>query len=190
MSERSFLLDSEQLLCDMRSTPAVLAQSFLRGLLDTLVIGIAVAALLYGGFYALGWSVPLWLPIACVVIAYGVVAWRRWEMWKHATLQITSERILLHTPGTLFHVPLRTIKWSQYQESYVGHRTFLDFFFRSRSLHIRFGTADAPREFHFPSLRYAEDLKHYLDKIDAAIRHNDAAAVRPFVAKPRGKRDS
>ncbi len=190
MDDRSYLHDGEQLLCSMHSSTAMLLQSWMRAVLEGVIVGVVLCAI---GFviatFGFDVSLSIWLYVTFVIVSVLIIGYFRWKTWKHATLRITSERILLHNPNALFHSDLKTIKWPQYQESHAGHRTFLDFFFWSRPLHIRYGTADAYNEAHFPSLRYAEDLKHYLDKVDSAVRKNEIAAVHPFVAKPRGKRD-
>ncbi len=190
MDDRKFLHDNELLLCSQRSSPAVLVSSALRGLVDALIAGIVLSLILLAVLtFVFETSVSVFVYVAIFVIAYGIVFWLRWNVWAHSAFRITSERILLQAPESLFHPPLKTIKWSQYQESHVGHRTMFDYLFLSRPIGIRYGTADAQNEASFPSLRYGQDLKHYLDKIDSAVRKNDPTAMRPFVAKPRGKRD-
>ena len=182
-------------------------RTLLRGVLDALILGITIAGLVTGiWFFGAETFPPLWFFITLLLVLYGLVAWRRWHVWNHALFRVTTERILLDSPLAFFHSPLRTIKWSQYQESYTGHqplestqramhsdhgshRHFFDYFFLSRPISIRFGTADAHQEASFPSLRFAEDLKHYLDKVDSAVRRSDVASVKPFVAKGKGKRD-
>ena len=191
MDDRSYLHDGEHLLCSMHSSPAMLIRSWMRAIVEGGVAGIVVCAVAFViasfGFQS---ALSVWVYVVLVVLGILAVGYFRWKIWTHATFRITSERILLHDPNAIFHSDLKTIKWPQYQESHAGHRTFLDFLFWSRPLHIRYGTADAYNEAHFPSLRYAEDLKHYLDKVDSAVRKNEIAAVNPFVAKPRGKRDT
>lgn len=191
-----------------RASPAALVRTLLRALLDTLIVWAGLAGLTAGISYYASQQFPSeWLFLALFIITCAVIALRRWQVWSHSAFRVTSERILLQSPLGFFHSPLRTIKWAQYQESYTGHqplespkhvkthddegsrRHFTDYFFAARPLCIRFGTPDAHQEACFPSLRYANDLKHYLDKVDSAVRRNDLPSVHPFVAKPKGKRD-
>lgn len=168
----------------------MLLQTWTRGLLDALLLSIVLCGVLFALlFFVFGTLTPVWAYALPVLLSLVLVFVKRWHVWSHALFRVTTERILLQSPGTLFHPPLRTIKWPQYQESEAGHRHFFDYLFLSRSIHIRFGTADAQHEAEYPSLRYAHDLKHYLDKVDSAVRKNGVASIQPFVAKPRGKRD-
>jgi hypothetical protein len=187
--ERAHLHDGEVLLCSVRATPAAFLSSLGWALLDAAAIGIlGVAALLFS-------SGPLNVEIAPFVYAVPFViifvlsAFLRFRVWRHALFRLTTERILLEFPGRLFHSPVRTIKWSQYQESFAGHKSLFDFFFGSRPLVIKFGTAEAKSETSFPSLTYAVDLKHFMDKIDSAVRRADTASLKPFVLKGKGERE-
>ncbi len=191
MDERSFLHDGERLLCSMRASPAVLIRGLLRGLIEALVTGSVLLAVLAGiVIVGLQGALPVWAVVLCYLVAYVSVAWLRWRSWAHARFRLTSERILVQDPTALMHGELRTLKWVQYQESHTGHRGALDLVFRARPICIRFGTADAQRELCFPSVAYSQDLKHYLDKVDSAVRRGESATVSSFVAKPRGKRDT
>ncbi len=187
--ERAYLHDSETLLASMRSGLAGLFQNLFRGLIEGLFFGVIVGMAGAFGITAIGWSFGLWAGVVLAVIALGLVLYQRWHLWHDTKIRVTTERILIPEPGPLLHPPLHTVKWPQYQESHVGHRTFLDALFFSKPLYIRYGTADAHKEVRFPSLRYAEDLKHFLDKVDSAVRRGDTTGLKPFVAKPRGKRD-
>ncbi len=174
----------------MRASPAVLASSLGRGFLEALGVTVALSIMLFGVILASGGALPLWVPVLLLVPILGLIGWLRWRTWSHARFRATTERLLIQNPVALFHGELRTVKWPQYQESHTGHRGPLDLFFRARPICIRYGTADAQNEVSFPSVAYAQDLKHYLDKIDSAFRRNDASALHVFVAKPRGKRDT
>jgi hypothetical protein len=190
MNDRAHLHDGEVLLASRHASPAVFLVSALRGLLDALIVGAILCGLVFAALYWGFQTLPSVIIYPVVfLVTYGFIIFLRWRVWKHSLFRVTTERILLHVPVGLFHSPLFTIKWPQYQESHVGHRNFFDLFFFSRPLQIRHGTADAHLHNTFPSLTYAEDLKHYLDKVDSAVRKNETAALKPFVARPRGKRD-
>lgn len=190
MSAERFLHEGETLLCSRRSSLAALVVCILRSLLETVVTGaiasVALSIVLLLGF---GASLALWMYAAIFGMCLVVILFQHVHTWREAAFRVTTERILVSNPYTFFHAPLTTIKWPQYQESEVGHRSFLDIFVLARPLNIRYGTADARYEAKFPSLRYAEDIKHFLDKVDAAVRRNEATNLKPFVAKPYGKRD-
>ncbi len=186
MSDR-YLHESERLLVNRRSSPALLIAMALRGLLEGLLFAMVLGAVLVPLTGSLEAAMLPWAILGALAVA-GIVAWRV-RRWRHATLRVTTERILVEDPRSFFHAPMKTIKWSQFQECEVGHRMLLDLFFLARPLRIRYGTADAKFEAQFPSLTYAEDLKHFFDKVDSAVRRNELQNLKPFVAKPRGKRD-
>jgi hypothetical protein len=188
MDDRAHLFDGELLLCSQRSTPAVIVRAAFMSLREAIVIGVIGSLLLFVTSASLAltpateWYVPFFL------IGYIVGFALRFSVWREAAFRITNDRILLSFPGKLIRMPLRTIKWPQYQESYVGSPTVADLFFRSRPLVIRFGTADGSNQTSFPSLRFAHDLKHYLDKADSAFRRGEILSVHPFIAKPKWHR--
>ncbi len=189
MSDR-YLHEGETLLCDRRSSPAMLILVLLRGLADAVFVSIFCAIAMLILSVMLSTTVLWWLLIALSLLILLLIEYQRVSRWKHATFRVTTERILIDNPRTFFHAPMNTVKWPQYQECEADHRQFLDVLFFARPLKIRYGTADALHEAKFPSLTYAEDLKHYLDKVDAAIRRQDIASIKPFVAKGRGRRDT
>ena len=191
MSAERYLHEGEMLLCSRRSSPAVLIVCVLRSILEAVIVGAVLSVLLsILLLLAFETSLTLWMYAAIFGMSFVVILFQHVHIWNEAAFRVTTERILVSNPFTFFHAPLTTVKWPQYQESEVGHRSFLDIFFLARPLKIRYGTADARYEAQFPSLRYAEDLKHYLDKIDAAVRHGDVSALKPFGARPYGKRDA
>ncbi len=187
--ERAYLHDNETLLCSVRASGAGLLRDLLRGLIEGLVFGAVIGFVSALTALPTGWKFDLQLGVGFFFIGVIVVLVQRVRLWSDTRLRVTSERLLVPEPGPIFHPPLHTVKWSQYQESHVGRRGVLDIFFFSRPLIIRYGTADANKEIRFPSLRYAEDLKHYLDKVDSCVRKGDLSGLKPFVAKPKGKRD-
>ncbi len=189
MNDRAYLHDGEILLASQHASVSGLIHGVLRGLIEGLFFGAIVGIAAVLGLTALGGDFGVWLGGALAVLAVVIVIAQRVRLWKHTTLRITSERILVPEVGSLLHPPLHTIKWPQYQESHTGHRHGLDALFLSKTLCIRYGTADAHKEVCFPSLRFAGDLKHFLDKVDSAVRRGDVDSVKPFVAKRKGKRD-
>lgn len=190
MSERH-LHENEILLASRLSSPAVLIMSFPRSLLEGGVAGVLICVVLsvIGAFAFETPALSFWVYFLIIALSISLAFLQHVRIWHDARFRVTTERILIADPFAFFHAPLVTVKWLQYQESEVGRRQALDVFFLARPLKIRYGTADARYEAKFPSLRYAEDLKHFLDKIDAAVRRNNVASLKPFVAKPRGKRD-
>ncbi|MDO8648243.1 MAG: hypothetical protein Q7R81_00495 [Candidatus Peregrinibacteria bacterium] len=212
MDQRLHLHDAERLLCSVRPSSAFLVWSLLRGVVDGLIVGIPLALVIAIVFGILGWTGSIGLAVSIVLIVSLLAVWlRRWSHWRVSSLSVTTERILLQYPsgptvitksgaairervlvrsgGSVLHTSLRTVKWSQYQESVLGGKTMFDLVAGSRAVCIRYGTADAQLEACYPSLPYASDLKHYLDKADAAIRSGNVSTLKPFVLKPRGKRD-
>jgi uncharacterized membrane protein (Fun14 family) len=188
MYEQRYLHEGERLLCVQRSTPAVLLRSIGIGFFEGLTLGVALGIVIAIASLLLGASVP-WIVIAVIAVlcVVGVMA-QRARVCRSALFRVTTERILIAEPMHLFHAKLHTVKWSQYQESEAGRRQFLDLLFLARPLRIRYGTADARTELRYPSLSYAEDLKHYLDKVDSLLRAGKGSEIKEFIAKPRGRR--
>lgn len=186
-----YLHDREMLLANRRASPAVLVICFFRSILEGGIAGVVLSVLgsMIGGFAFQMPILPLWTYGSLIGLCIVLALLQHVRIWNEARFRITTERILIANPLAFFHAPLTTIKWPQYQESEITHRQFLDPFFLARPLKIRYGTADARYEKAFPSLTFAQDLKHYLDKVDAAVRGNDLGSLTPFVAKRRGKRD-
>jgi hypothetical protein len=184
------LHDGERLLVKLHASPAMLVTGLLRALIDaavlTVILSIATALL---GFFAFD-ALPAWyVYLALFILAYGVMAYVRWRFWSHSDFVVTTERILLHYRRTLLNEPMHTVKWNQFQEGFVERKKPLEILLGGHGLGIRYGTADAHHVATFPSLPYANDLKHYLDKVDSAVRAGTINDVKPFVLKPRGRRD-
>lgn len=190
MDDRLFLHDNERLLASIRPATAELLVDIAKGLFEGIIAGSIMGGLAALASYAMQVLSPLPVFIVLLLLVLAGVIFRRYKLWGHATFRITTERILVHHHTNLFSSPMHTVKWNQYQESYLGKRSIFDFFFGARPLCIRYGTADAQQSVSFPGIRYAEDLKHYLDKVDSAVRKNQESTVKPFVAAPRGKRDA
>jgi|GEM_PF-2693748 hypothetical protein len=214
MEDRSFLHDGERLLCSVCPSISVLLSRLLgRTLIEGGVVGI-VLALTISLVQLLEEFRPSLLSFVVILLgSYALLAFQQWRGWRRSRLRVTSERILLEDPPTLtvhpfisirwvhrrrdrleeavqfVREPTITIKWPQYQESHVGLRGFWDFLFRARPISVRYGTADAEREACFPALAWASDLKHYLDKVDSAVRNRTIEGLRPFIEKRRGRRD-
>ncbi len=172
------------------------------------MIGIVICILLWLPFTVFSNPIsPLWLiPIPLLVVA--VLGWLTHHHWKEATFRVTNERILLeYKHGILVHpmmpvaadpaakgkhkakeYTLVTIKWNQYQESSLPSAGIINSLFGVRPLAIRYGSADGHMIAFFPSLPYAKDLKHYLDKVDSAVRHGHESELKPFILKPKGQR--
>ncbi len=208
------LHDHERLLCSIRPSGAALGAVVVRTLIDG-IVGAAAgwgAALLLAGLADIAVA-PVAVAACAALVVAAVTGWSRVGAWRRAELRVTTDRVLLQYPSALLY-PSRmnvrwvsrtggtmryiiqpfgtgtlTVKWSQFQEAQVARPSLLDLFWRSRPLLLRYGSADAEREVVFPSLPYASDLKHYLDKVDSAVRSGQAKDMRPFVLKPKGQRD-
>lgn len=193
MDDRRFLHDQERLLGAFHPSLGSLIVEMVIGFFESIVASAILLAIIIGATWASTGAVPaLWIDIVVVVLIALGILYRRYSLWSHSSFRVTTERILLQHHSSLFSSHLTTVKWPQYQESEFGPLNPLDIIFRARTLCIRYGTADAHLKTCFPSLAYAKDLKHYLDKVDSAFRGGPQAIaqVQPFVMKPRGQRDS
>ena len=186
MDEHIHLHEGEHLLLMVHPSIAYFLRGIIRSLIDgilaAVVLTLLVVVLLQFAFLLTFFTI--WL------IATSFLVFLRYRHWRHSLLRVTTERILLQHAASFFSLPLRTIKWSQYQESALGHRSILDIPFRVRSLVIRYGAADSKLYLSFPAVPLAHDIKHFLDKIDSAVRRGQTAGLKPFEFKPRGERDA
>jgi hypothetical protein len=191
MDDRSYLHDGERLLLKMTPGVPVLVRGIARAAVESLVAGTMLSFVLLGGFWvAFDTFLPWQIGIVIVGILFAGLCWLRHSLWQKAALRVTNDRILLQEPGPFSLKSMKTVKWSQYQESATKKGGLLEIAFGVKHLIVRYGTADAQRQASFPGLKYATDIKHFLDKIDSAVRTGTVNDVKVFVAKPRGKRDT
>ncbi len=190
MDSHSHLYDSEQLLLSMHPGVALLVHGMLQAVVDAAVVTIVLALALVVSLWFSFEVLPPWYAYALIfVVAYGLIAWRKKALWSKASLRLTNDRILMQSPKRFGMESIKTIKWSQYQESFTEKGGILNALFGAKRLCVRYGTADAHRLTCFPSVGYAVDIKHYMDKVDSAVRAGKIGEIRPFVAKPKGRRD-
>jgi membrane protein YdbS with pleckstrin-like domain len=191
MGDRSYLHDGERLLLRMSPGFPALLRGIARAAAEAFVLGLLLGAVVIGSFWvAFDIALPWQLGALFFAILFVVLCWLRHGLWKRAAVRVTNDRILIQEPGPYSLKSLKTIKWSQYQESATKKGGVVDMLFGVKHLLVRYGTADAQRQAAFPCLPYATDIKHYLDKVDSAVRDGTVATVKAFVAKPRGKRDA
>ena len=188
MHDNLHLADHETLLLSVKPSVSVLITEAILGLFEGMVLGLLVWFL---GTIAADGSENIFLTampgfLAALVVIGAFV--RRVRSARHTVFTVTSDRILALTHDKIFFHKLHTLKWNQYQECTVGRPGPLDFVSSARPLSIRYGNADSKLFLHVTPIAYASDVKHFLDKIDGLIRRNSLAEVRPFIAKPRGKR--
>ena len=184
MDDRNFLHDGETLLVNLRPAGSVYVVDFFKGLLEGFVVG---AVVIFPVWY-FAQMAPL-LAYAAILLSCVLMIYRRMRHLKHSSFRVTTERILMLHHHSLFKEPLKTIRWDQYQESFVDRRSILDILFGVRPITIRYGNPDSKDFWHFPAVPFAEDLKHYLDKAYSLVRSGKSTELRPFILKARGKRD-
>lgn len=212
MSHRSLHFhDGERVLLSMRPSKVVLVPVVFSALLPGVVAGVVLAAGLFIADAALRWNLPWPAYFLPFLFCCGVVAFQRIRAWTHAMFCVTTDRIILQYPRKLLspsrmhtqmhhkdghsmhmqpsHDSTITIKWPVYQESVASHGNPLEMIAHARKITIRYGSADAEREVLYPSIPFAEDIKHYLDKVDSASRRHALDDIRPFVFKKYGQRD-
>lgn len=188
MEERQYLHDAERVLCALRPSVGWLCLGFLRCAGYALLLGISVYIFL-NLLLSLSGASPAGFPVLFLFLfcAGILLTLRCLTLWRASVFRVTTDRMLLHFPQVFFHAPPRTVKWAQYQESRVGRGNMFDLLFRARPLLIRYGSGEED-QFSYPSLPCAQDLKHYLDKVDSALKVGRSAELKPFVLKKRGER--
>ena len=186
MDSTLHLHENERLLLSVRPSAAFFLYGAVRSVLESLVVSLLLGLLLA---FAAHFSFVLPFVFLLILLLL-ILGGTRFLHWRHASFRVTTERMLIEYSGSLFSHTLATIKWGQYQESSLGHRGMLDLLFRSRPLVIRYGAADSKLFVHFPSLTMASDIKHYLDKVDSAVRNHQMENLKAFVAKKKGERDA
>ena len=185
MDDRLHLHEGERLLLTVHASAGLFVRDVLRSILEATFAG---AVLSVAGSLFLNLSVGVAFAASALLLVV-LLVFLRHRHWRHASLRITTERILLQSHGSLLSHPLHTIKWIQYQESLLGPRSPLDLLMGLRTIVIRYGNADSKLYVSFPGLRFGNDIKHFLDKVDSAVRRNQTDQVHDFVFKKRGQRD-
>jgi len=184
MDSHHHLFDGEELLCEIQPSRWMLASSFFVGFVSLSVVTVLASFITQ---VLVGEVVPFFF-VAGFGLAYGAFCFLKWKVWQHASFRITNKRILLLHPGGLIPKSSpKAIKWDRYQESAL-RSNIIHKVIRANTLDIYYGTAGAERQTSYPFLPFAEDLKHYLDKVDNAVREGAVQEVKPFVAKARGQR--
>ena len=190
MDDRAHLHDGERLLAQFQASSPVLFTHLVRAILDALVLGIVLSIIaVASGWFAANSMPAVWVYVLLFLLAYTAMSFYRWWLWKDSSFRVTTDRILLHHRTSLFSEPMNTIKWNQYQESALKHGRIVEMLFGVRGICIRYGTADAHHIACFPAIAYATDVKHYLDKVDSAVRQGKIDEIKPFVRMPKGLRD-
>lgn len=188
MEERHHLHDAERVLCALRPSGGWLLCGFLRCAGSALLVGVPVyfCVNIFLGFLGVS-SLGLPYVFTFMLFAYVALVLRCCSLWRTSVFRVTTDRLLLQIPRTFFPAPLRTVKWAQYQESRVGRGNVFDLFFHAHPLSIRYGSGEDD-QLCYPSLPCAADLKHYLDKVDSALKGGRSAELKSFVLKRRGER--
>lgn len=188
MEGRQYLHDAERVLCALRPSSGWLFLGLFRCLGHALLLGIS-AYIFMNLLLSIFSTAPVGFPVLFLFLFLAVflLALRCIFLWRGAVFRVTTDRILLHFPQVFFRALPRTVKWAQYQESRVGRGNVFDLLFRARPLQIRYGSGEED-QFSYPSLPCTADLKHYLDKVDSAIKGGRSAELKPFVLKRRGER--
>ncbi len=193
---------NERILYRTRRSITALFVSLLRGLFQG-VIGGGILALLVAAmfFLALG-EISMFVPFVTLLVIVFLLLFRYVVLWRTTTLTITTQRILVHgydllleqgkerkRHRSLFHALTHTLRWETYQES-VFEGGVLAHLGNTGTLTIRHGTAEASRSVVMDMLPYAQDLKHYLDKIQSLkASHVPDSELPAFVRARKGKRD-
>ncbi|MBP9773905.1 MAG: hypothetical protein KBD00_04740 [Candidatus Peribacteraceae bacterium] len=189
MSEHSHLHDQERLLASIGPSKSALVADIVSGLFDGFIIGVVIAAGINILLFTQSISLNIFSIVIPLILPMIFNAFWKHKLWKKARFRITTERILMQDAGRFKMKSLLTIKWPQYQESWNKRLSWIDYVTGAKSIGIRYGNADSQLRAVFPSAVWATDIKHYLDKVDAAFRHNQMETIKPFVEKAYGKRD-
>jgi membrane protein YdbS with pleckstrin-like domain len=160
----------------------MLFKSVWQGAIGGIFFGLIAVAVISGEF-----SVPIFSVVMILTIL--ALSYRRQVIWKETTLTITTQRILYHRYDSLFKSSTHTINWDRYQDSTYTAGA-LDRATNTGELTIHFGTAGAERTLEITKLTWAQDLKHYLDKIHNLKVMKQADINLPFfVPAKKGRRD-
>ena len=191
MDDQMHLHDGERLLVNLRASSTTLLVACVRAIIDAAVVTVilSIPAFLIAWF-AFDGAPPVYVYVLIAAAAYAMMAFFRYRFWRESCFRVTTERILLHHRRSILSEPMHTIKWNQFQEGFVQRRKPWELLFGVRGICIRHGTADAHHVTCFHALSYATDLKHYLDKVDSAVRQGKIESVKPFVLMPKGLRDN
>jgi hypothetical protein len=190
MDVHAHLHDGERLLHATHPTRSVLVGWIVQSVATALLVtaGLTIAAVIVGNAISVNVSPWIVAPVLFLASLYLFIRSAQ-KRYRKTLLRITTERILLVYPKSPFSFHQKTIKWNQFQESVTGKGGIFQIFSKAKVLKIRYGSPDAPLIATFPPIRRAQDVKHYLDKVDSAVRHNTIDETKAFVDKPKGHRD-
>src|SRR3989344_3243042 len=197
-----FLHTNERVLYRGRRSVGALLRGILRGFLQGVVTGIVLMGIGTAAFTLAGWDVSLLMLGIVVSLCGALLALWQWRLWRETTLTITSQRIIVDGYDlflgegnkesryrAFFKSAQQTIRFETYQES-VFDGGPVSTIINAGALTIRHGTAEASRKVTLTSLPFAQDLKHYLDKIQSLkVTKVPDPDLPAFVPARRGKRD-
>lgn len=197
-----FQHEQEHVLYRSRRSVVALMRALLRGLLQGMVGGVVLGTILGFAAEAVFEEGAMVSAVGSGMILLILLLFRQYQSWRATTLTVTSQRILVHgydlligegrmmkRHRSLFHALTHTVRWDTYQESIYEGGVF-SHVCNLGTLTIRHGTAEATRSVVIDLLPYAQDLKHYLDKLSSLRGVGTPDANMPtFVRARRGKRD-
>ena len=180
--------ENERTLFRTRRSYGALLIAFFHSLWQGSIAGVFVL-LLVGGSWFLFFNEASEFLMLLIPATVALLAWRRFAIWRDVTFTITSQRIISHQYHTLLKSSTSAIQWERYQGSEY-EAGLLDRLTNTGTLTIHYGTMDAAKNLKIIRLPWAQDLKHYMDKIQSLRAANTSDANLPqFVPKKKGKRD-
>jgi len=132
------------------------------------------------------------IKLAITIISLIVIVFSLWWMWKTQTTDktyITDRRIIRFDVVTPFFTNKRALFWNEILKTKAYAPNMIMRLLKIGVIQIEPVAAEA-ESIIITDVYYHEDLANYLDKILFTFKNtpSEMSAIKPFVAKPKGKR--
>lgn len=157
----------------------------------TLISIIAIGAFLFGvssSFLTQNTTLHVWIVVMLLVGATSAALWI-WLVQTKDKTYITNRRIIRFDVVSPFFTNKRALFWNEVLKIKAYAPNMLMRLLKVGTLQIE-PVAAEQESIVVDAVYYHEDLANYLDKILFAFKNTpaDISSIKPFVAKPKGKR--
>ncbi len=153
---------------------------------------LAVGAFLFGVTTFFPEFINLLRTIIVLMLLLGTIiaGWWIWQAQVHDRTYITDRRIIRFDVVSPFFTNKRALFWNEVLKAKAYAPNMIIRILKIGVLQIE-PVAAEHESIIIPDVYYHEDLANYLDKILFTFKNKpaDMTTIKPFIAKPKGKRD-